>query len=121
MIFSVMCKIPNANAFHYIESYDVTEPELYIPKFLLIKVADFCIKKSKGNLNFNESIILEYLIDAFKSIKFINEDLDFLDIYGHINEYLMNSTELELKNLYQKIINPNEDGYVLFEVLEEVD
>ena len=121
MIFSVMYKIPNTEVYHFIDRYDIPEPELYIPKFLLVKLGDFCMKKSKGNLSFNDSTILEYLIHAFKSIHFLNEKLEFLDIYERTNSYLMNTTQQELKNFYLNLINPNEDGYAPFEVLEEVD
>lgn len=121
MIYSVMYKVPNTETYHFIDRYDVPEPELYTPKFLLVKLADFSMKKYKGNLNFNESTILEYLIDAFKCINFLTEESDFLEIYEHVNYYLMNTTQLELKKLYLDLTNPNENGYAPFEVLEEVD
>ena len=79
------------------------------------------MKKYKGNLNFNDSTILEYLIHAFKTIHFLHEKLDFLDIYECTNDYLMNTTQIELKKFYLDLTNPNEDGYAPFEVLEEVD
>ncbi len=121
MIFSVMYKIPNTEVHHFIDSYDITESDLYIPKFLLLKLANFSMMKFKGNLNFNDSTVLEYLIHGFTSIHFLNEKLDFLEIYERVNDYLLNTTKQELKNFYLDLINPNEDGYAPFEVLEEVD
>jgi len=121
MIFSVMYRIPNTEVYQFIDRYDVPEPDLYIPKFLLLKLANFSMMKYKGNLKFNDLTVLEYLIDGFRSINFLKEKLNFLDIYEHGNDYLMNTSELELKKLYLDLINPNEDGYAPFEVLEEVD
>jgi hypothetical protein len=121
MIFSVFYNVPGEIIAYRIESYDITEPELYIPKFLLLKMADFCNKKSKYMLKNDEKIILDYLIQGFRHVGIISNDMDESYIWKEVDKYLLLADVNRMTELYNDMTRKNDDGYAAFSVLEEVD
>lgn len=121
MIFSVYYNVPNEIIIYRIDSYDITEPELYIPKFLLLKMADFCDKKKKYMLKNDEKIILDYLIQGFKHVGIINNDVNESYIWKIVDDFLLTADINKMIELYNSMIRKNDVDYAAFSVLEEVD
>ena len=122
MSYTITYNIPNTGDIHFIETYIVPDPSLYIPKFLLLKMADYCYLKTKEKLdppNLMEK--LNYLIQGFKHIGFMNPMMEIKDIKEFVNQYLLNCKENDMVNLYNKMINVNEEGYAPFTVMENVE
>ena len=114
--------IPDTDETHFIGEYNIPDPGLFIPKFLLLKMADYSYLKIKDKLEpVNLMTNLNYLIQGFKSIGFMNQMMDVKDIRDYIDRFLLNTSETDLNNLYNKMISPNEDGYTAFTVMENVD
>jgi hypothetical protein len=122
MIFSVYYNVPNEAVAYRIDSYDITEPHLYIPKFLLLKMTELCNKKNKYMLkNDNDIIILNYLIQGFKHLNVIDRDINELYIWNVIDKFLLLANVNTMTELYNKMITPDDTGYAVFSVLDEVD
>jgi hypothetical protein len=125
MIFSVFYNVPNSIVTYRINTYDTTDPELYIPKFLLLKMANYCINKNKYMMNKvfknNDSIILEYLIQGFKFLGIINNDMDESYVWKVVDNFLLSADVNRIRELYLEMTKVNENGYAVFSVLEEVD
>ncbi len=121
MIFSIFYNIPNEAIAYRIDSYDITEPELYIPKFLLLKMADFCKNKIKYMLKNNDNIILDYLIQGFRHVGIISNDMDESYIWKAVDEYLLLADVNKMTELYHDMTRKNDNDYAVFSVLEEVD
>jgi hypothetical protein len=121
MIFSVYYNYPNDPVANRIDSYDITEPELYIPKLLLLKMADLCKKKGNWELKIDEKFVLDFLIEGFKHIGILNPDIDESYIWETINSYLLLADVNTMTELYEKMTKPDNSGYAVFTILEEVD
>jgi hypothetical protein len=121
MIFSVYYNVPNENIVQRIDTYDVTEPHLYIPKFLLLKLANLSKKKQNWELKNNDNIILPYLIQGFKYLNIIDNDINESYIWSAIDKFLLLANVNTMIDLYNKMITPDDTGYAVFSVLEEVD
>jgi hypothetical protein len=118
MSFTVIYNIPDTDETHFIGEYNILNPGLFIPKFLLLKMADYSYLKIKDKLEpVNLMTNLNYLIQGFKSIGFMNQMMDVKDIRDYIDRFLLNTSETDLNNLYNKMISPNEDGYTAFTVM----
>ena len=122
MSYTVYYNIPNTNDTQLIGTYEVSDPGLYIPKFLLLKMADYSYLKNKDKLEPTSlTTDLNCLIQGFKFIGFMNETMEIKDIWNHVNQYLLNSTENDIFNLYYRLFLTNEEDYAPFAVIENVD
>lgn len=121
MIFSVYYNYPNDPVANRIDSYDITEPELYIPKLLLLKLADLCKKKINFELKNDDKIILEFLIEGFKRVGVLKQDIDESYIWESINKYLLLSSVNTMTELYNTMTKTDEAGNSVFTVFEEAD
>ena len=121
MIFSIYYNFPNDDIVHRIDSYDITEPKIYIPKLLLLKMADLCKKKGNFEIKFDEKIVLEFLIEGFKYIGILKPDIDESYIWETVNNYLLLADVNIMSELYDKMTKPDNSGYAVFTIYEEVD
>lgn len=121
MIFSIYYNFPNDDVSHRIDSYDITEPKIYIPKLLLLKMADLCKKKGNWELKIDEKVVLEFLIEGFKHIGILKPDIDESYIWETVNNYLLLADVNIMTELYDKMTKPDNSGYTVFTVYEEVD
>ncbi len=122
MSFTVIYNIPDTDDTHFIGEFNVPDPSLYIPKFLLLKMADYSHLKIKDKLEpANLMSDLSCLIQGFKNIGFMNQMLEMKDVRNYVDNFLLNASENDIINLYNKMISPNEDGYTAFTVMENVD
>ena len=122
MSYTVYYNIPDTNDTHFIGNYEVNDPSLYIPKFLLLKMADYSNLKTKEKLEpVNLMAELNCLVQGFKFIGFLKETTEIKDIWNHVNQYLLNCTETDMFVLYNKLVLTNEEDYAPFTVMENVD
>lgn len=122
MSFTVIYNIPDTDETHFIGEYNVTDPSLYIPKFLLLKMADYSHLKIKDKLEpANLMADLSCLIQGFKIIGFMNPMLEMKDVREYVDKFLLNASENDIINLYNKMLSPTEDGHITFTVMENVD
>ena len=121
MIFTVIYNSRNEDVWYRIDSYNITEPEIYIPKFLLLKLADLSNKKSKFELMNNESLVLKMLIEGFKYVGILENNSDETCIWKIINDYLLSANMDCMINLYNKMTELDNAGYAPFQVVQEVD
>jgi hypothetical protein len=69
----------------------------------------------------NDSIILEYLIQGFKFLGIINNDMDESYVWKVVDNFLLSADVNRIRELYLEMTKVNENGYAVFSVLEEVD
>jgi hypothetical protein len=123
MSFTVYYNIPDSDDKQSIETYNnITNIKLFIPKFLLLKMADYSYLKTKEKLEpLNSMTELNCLIQGFTHIGFMNPMMEIKDIREYINQYLLNCSENDMVNLYNKLFVPNEEGYSPFGIMEIID
>lgn len=123
MSFTVYYNIPNSDDKQSVGTYhNIVDVKLYIPKLLLLKMADLCHLKIKEKLEpLHLTAELSCLIQGFKHIEFMNHMMEIKDIREHVNQYLLNCSENDMVNLYDRMFTPNEEDYAPFGIMEIVD
>jgi hypothetical protein len=105
-------------AYTLLKVEDCSEPKLTIPKLHLLKLSElFQMKQEKGfEYKVNENMY-KYLLSGFSNIGFFEKEVDKENLYHYINNYLKNSSEDKIIELYDKMTN-SVNGYAPFIVVE---
>jgi hypothetical protein len=115
MNYVVLYRDPNVKIYNVIKKIQDCENEkLMVPKTMLIELLNLyklsCSKKFEYNV---QKETLNYLLKGFRHIKFLPENNE--NISNFIEKFLQESSEENIKELYNKMITP-EKGYAPFSV-----
>jgi hypothetical protein len=119
MNFVTMYKDPqNLVAYNLLKMDNLLNHKLIIPKFHLLKLAELWNLKKKDKIEYRvQENMYNYLLAGFSYIGFFEKESDKENLYGYIDNYLLNCSEDMMTDLYDKMTNPK-DGYAPFIVVE---